>query len=294
MIREVVDTGRFILRHPLGSRQRLRSFVRWASWQARQRLRPGERVVKFVDASRLVVDRGMTGATGNIYVGLHEFEPMAFLLHLLQPGDLFVDVGANVGAYTVLASSVRGANSISCEPSPQALRHLRRNVSANEIGDLVECHEVAVGAASCRASFIADQDTTNRLLDEPYGGATIDVAVRRLDDILSGRSPTFVKIDVEGAEAAVLAGSSETFSAGGSLLAVLIEVNGLAVQPELGTTTEGWLLERGFVPHTYDPFYRTLTRGAVEAGNVLFVRDPARVRSRLAASRPFSVGGFTI
>jgi hypothetical protein len=47
---------------------------------------------------------GMTGATGNLYVGLHEFEEMAFLLHFLRPGDLFADVGANVGSYTILAA----------------------------------------------------------------------------------------------------------------------------------------------------------------------------------------------
>jgi hypothetical protein len=37
-------------------------------------------------------------ATGNLYVGLHEFEEMAFLLHFLRRGDLFADVGANVGS----------------------------------------------------------------------------------------------------------------------------------------------------------------------------------------------------
>ena len=57
----------------------------------------------------------MTGATGNIYAGLHEFVDMAFCLHLLRSGDLFVDVGANIGSYTVLASKVAGANSVTLE-----------------------------------------------------------------------------------------------------------------------------------------------------------------------------------
>lgn len=51
----------------------------------------------------------MTGATGNIYVGLHEFEDMAFLLHVLRRTDLFVDVGANIGSYTILAGGAAGA-----------------------------------------------------------------------------------------------------------------------------------------------------------------------------------------
>jgi hypothetical protein len=36
--------------------------------------------------------------TGNIYCGLHEFADMGFVLHFLRPGDLFVDVGANIAA----------------------------------------------------------------------------------------------------------------------------------------------------------------------------------------------------
>jgi hypothetical protein len=42
--------------------------------------------------------------SGNIYAGLHEFGDMAFVLHFLRAGDLFADVGANIGSYTVLAS----------------------------------------------------------------------------------------------------------------------------------------------------------------------------------------------
>ena len=64
----------------------------------------------------LIANAGMAGATGNIYVGLREFEDMAFLLHLLRPDDLFVDVGANIGSFTVLASGAVGARSLAIEP----------------------------------------------------------------------------------------------------------------------------------------------------------------------------------
>ena len=63
---------------------------------------------------------GMTGATGNVYCGLHEFEDMALVLHALRPRDLFVDVGANVGSYTVLGGQparVALASNPSLEPS---------------------------------------------------------------------------------------------------------------------------------------------------------------------------------
>ena len=52
-----------------------------------------------VEGTRLFARRGMTGATGNSSVGLHEFAELAFALHKLGCGDLLVDVGAKIGNY---------------------------------------------------------------------------------------------------------------------------------------------------------------------------------------------------
>ena len=103
---------------------------------------PGPVAVNFVNETKLLVAPGMTGATGNIYTGLHEFQDMAFALHVLRPNDLFVDIGANVGSYTVLAASV-GAKSISVEPIKIAFDHLMRNIHLNGISDRVDARNMA-------------------------------------------------------------------------------------------------------------------------------------------------------
>ena len=59
--------------------------------------------IPFTDRARLLVSRGMYGATQNVYCGLNDFEDMSFVLHYLRQDDIFLDVGANIGAYTVLA-----------------------------------------------------------------------------------------------------------------------------------------------------------------------------------------------
>jgi hypothetical protein len=86
--------------------------------------------MRFANDTRLLVCRGMVGATGNLYVGLQEFEEMAFMLHQLRPDDVFVDVGANVGAYTLLAGTA-GARCVAFEPVPATFRALRDNVRLN-------------------------------------------------------------------------------------------------------------------------------------------------------------------
>ncbi len=59
---------------------------RFAAWQIGARLVPGPVVCPFANGSWLLARPGMTGATGNVYVGLHEFADMAFVLHVLRGG----------------------------------------------------------------------------------------------------------------------------------------------------------------------------------------------------------------
>src|SRR5688572_299749 len=103
MIARLLLPLKFIWNHPLASRNKALAFWKFSAWQFRQLFMPGSVLVPFVEQSRLLVTKGMKGATGNIYNGLVEFEDMAFILHVLRPGDSFADVGANVGAYTILA-----------------------------------------------------------------------------------------------------------------------------------------------------------------------------------------------
>ena len=125
---------------------RAAALLRFATWQVKSRLWRGPHIVPFVDDARLAVTVGMTGATGNIYCGLHEFADMAFVLHALRPGDLFVDAYANAGTYTVLAAKCAGADVVAFEPSPVAFDVLKRNVELNDISGRAELHQCALGA----------------------------------------------------------------------------------------------------------------------------------------------------
>src|SRR5437868_4075814 len=113
----IINTLNFITRHPLNEQRKLKAIGRWLTWQVGSRLVPGPVAVNFVNDTMLLVSPGMTGATGNVYAGLHEFQDMAFVLHLLRQGDCFIDVGANIGSYTVLAGGGIGARCIAIEPN---------------------------------------------------------------------------------------------------------------------------------------------------------------------------------
>jgi FkbM family methyltransferase len=227
----------------------------------------------------------MTGATGNIYCGLHEFSDMAFLLHLLRPGDLFVDVGANIGSYTVLASAVCGSNSISFEPDPVTVLALQRNVAVNSIETLVTVRNAAVGEMKGIVHFTIGLDTTNHVAD-PRDERTREVPVECLDDVLAGREPTMIKLDVEGFEAMAFAGARETLR-NPSLLAIEAETCPEAVLSQLAAA--------GFRRCHYEPWGRTLSETPIgRHSNALFVRDWEACEQRLASAAKRMVVGHVL
>jgi len=273
MIKSFLRTWQFISHHPLASRKRSIAIAQWFKWQIGSRILKMPVIFPWIGELKLVAELGMTGATGNIYAGLHEFVDMAFCLHVLRSGDLFVDVGANIGSYTVLASKVIGANSLSLEPVPVTFERLIRNININEINNLVDSRRCAVGNANGTLKFSSDCDTTNQVVDENYVGVAIEVPVTSLDTMLENLKPTLIKIDVEGYEPQVIEGAIKTLMCD-SLLAILLET----VNPEI----ERALKNSGFNSASYDPFERNLLMSANNqlSSNYLWIKNSDLVIDR--------------
>ncbi len=275
----LLKTLKFIANHPLSAKQPISAYYRYGRWQIDSRLRK-EVEFSWIGGAKLIARHGMTGATGNIYCGLHEFADMAFLLHLMRPGDLFTDVGANIGSYTILASAVCEANTIAVEPDPETMRALERNIKANSIEKRVKAVQMALGAETGTARFTVGCDTVNRVVTNGTSN-TREVEMIRLDDLLAGADPIFIKLDVEGFEANVLAGARDTLR-NPYLLAIATESTDNGVV--------SYLEQAEFKQWSYDPFKRQLTpngdgQAAVKSANALFIRDAATCRKRTQARR---------
>jgi len=227
----------------------------------------------------------MTGATGNIYFGLWEFHDMGFVLHYLRPDELFVDVGANIGSYSILAAGVVGARALSFEPDPDTARHLRRNIEANRLDQRVSIHEIALADSEGELKLSVDRGPMNRVVSEPNRHSQT-VPASTLDHQLDGYQPTMLKLDVEGFEQEVILGGHETLSAP-TLRVVAVETNTSAVLTRL----EGY----GFEAVNYDPLSRTISQASSSAHhNHLFVRDPAAVQVRVKQANAVEVFGSLI
>mgnify|MGYP001220282825 CR=1 FL=1 len=161
---------------------------------------------------RLAIDVSRTPTHRLLYLEGERFIGERFLLsRLVPPGGAVVDVGANVGYYLLLIEKLAGPTGsvVAIEPSAENLPELKRNVAENGFCN-VELREVAVGAGAGTVGFRAG-------INGGIGDAAssvYQVPLLTLDEIIGARRVDFLKIDVEGYEGRVLAGSRELLRRG--------------------------------------------------------------------------------
>src|SRR5581483_216905 len=244
-----------IRHHPLTRNHQIAAFKRVAAWQIGTRLLPGPISVPYVNRSRLLISRGMTGATGCVYVGLHDFEQMSFLLHYLRPGDTFIDVGANVGSYTILASAAVGASTIAFEPVKSEYEALIANVALNNIEALVEIRKTAVGSYEGEVKFSRGGGPGSKIVADSCDG--IVAPITTLDTAINNNNIRLIKVDVEGHEYDVLKGAHRVLS-GAEPLVLIVEMIGLG-ELEQGIDDKmihSMIIDCGFRPCGYSAFDR--------------------------------------
>jgi len=295
-MRELMRIVKSIWSHPLNRAGRVNAVLRFFRWQAAARLMPWKIAFPFVDDTYLFARLRMHGATGNWYFGLHEYRDMAFVLHFLRPGDLFVDIGANVGSYSVLAGGAVGTDVLAIEPIPSTFEALLANVTLNGLSSRCRCVNVGLSDSVGVLQFTSDCGTVNHVVVDGYQGvASLSVNVEPLDDLIGNSPvPTLVKLDVEGFELSVIRGASATFSRK-DLMAVIMETNGSGSRYGVkDAAVFDAMASFGFFPCTYDPFTRRLNAGRSASGNTIFVRDVCLVEHRLKTSRMYKLVNGTI
>lgn len=164
-----------------------------------------------------------------INLGFNEPHNTKILTSITQPGDVFVDVGANIGYFSVLAAwrSYPGGSVWAFEPQPSMYRLLADNLALNGFGGMSHTHCVALSdrtstmqmrtfpgylaTSSMREmseAFIAFTEASTGRKSE-----TIEVSTLRLDDVMKDVPEIHVmKIDVEGHEPEVIRGAFEIIS----------------------------------------------------------------------------------
>ena len=171
----------------------------------------GARTVATRQGFRMHVDGNSQAGRVIFATGEYEPEVAAVVRGSLGPGDVFVDVGAHIGYFTLLGATRVGPSGtvLAFEASPRTSTELTTNVRLNGFRQ-VQVRSEALSDESGVATFFQGPAGNTGLgsLRAGGGGAPEVVPIVRLDDVLDpGRRVSLIKIDVEGAEHRVLRGA---------------------------------------------------------------------------------------
>jgi FkbM family methyltransferase len=203
--RQAFHVLRHIWRHPSNRGRRVRKILEAVVFQARGRLLRQPTLVHVGEHSRLWAHLHWTSASSVVYANPPDAGLLAWR-QALKPGDFFVDVGANVGLYTIWAIDC-GATVAAIEPDAAALRRLKENLTLN--GYQADILSLALADRRGTMKMTTDLGVANHLItDVMHEGVSVwTVPVSTLDEVIGDRVAHGVKIDVEGAELLVLQGA---------------------------------------------------------------------------------------
>ena len=140
---------------------------------------------------------------------------------LCKPGDTILDLGANIGWYSVLAAGIVGSAGrvLAFEPDEGNARLLEMNAAVSDPHGIIEIYRIAVGESEAEALFYKSETNLgdHRLFSDGSSRETCPVNVTTLDSFFSGEHlelPDIVKSDTQGSEAKIFKGAQELFSKG--------------------------------------------------------------------------------
>lgn len=155
-----------------------------------------------------IKDSGVNG----YWLGTYELVQQKLFIKAVKNGDVIYDIGANVGFYTLLASTLIGENGkvFAFEPLPKNIGYLKKHIKLNKCEN-VEIIEAAVSDKEGRVNFLENESGPAGKIGKEGSLKVISVI---LDNLLEEKKilpPNVIKIDIEGAELEALKGMKKIF-----------------------------------------------------------------------------------
>lgn len=242
---------------------------------------PNGQVIREVQGSPMILNLNDLGISSELYLtGVHEENSTNFIRSELKPGMTVVEIGANIGYYTLLESKIIGETGkiIAFEPNPDNFYGLKLNIMLNKLENRSELYPHAVGATSGTHKFyMADKGNLSSFVqrdDQLCDYTVIDVQTVALDDVLHEKFDYF-RMDVEGYEWAILDGMKRILSAPDAPYGMFIELHSDLLH-RFGQTAES--LVRSLEKYGYrvkKSYYRGHSSPSVDSTEA-FMQHPLR------------------
>lgn len=183
------------------------SIVRRALGALKENITTAHGHIMYLDPSDFAVSE-------EISTGGYEAGEVEIVRALVRASDTVLDVGANIGYFTILCSSIaKDGRVYSFEPSQQTFSFLKRNIESNHFAN-AQAHQIAIGDREGEAMLYINQFNKgdNRLYDS-FGATGVNVRIRTLDSVLPpGTRVDLIKMDIQGYETHALRGAQRVLS----------------------------------------------------------------------------------
>lgn len=203
-------TINYIWLHPNCKQQKLQSLLKFMGWQIYKRLTHRYIDIQLISDAKIRCYPDSYSAASVLYCGLYDYDEMNFLLRYLHTEDSFLDIGANIGVYTLLAASKIHAGSLhSFEVLPKNYARLQENLRLNQF-DQVKTYQIAVSEQPGTVALNLAEGDSMPFITHSETNSTITVPTDTLDNLLQNHSLTnltLAKMDIEGAELLALKGA---------------------------------------------------------------------------------------
>ena len=287
--RRIYSLLRLIKAHPLTKNEKLSALIRYFTFHLRYK--NGEEIAIPFSGGHLIISKG-EGSQAHFFTYLEDYEEMVFLLHFLRVNDQFIDVGANIGAYSILAASQIGCKTIAFEPSEKNYSILQANLHLNNLQEFIEIHNFALGEKN-ETKTIGTKGaltyiTNNQNLDLQK------IEIQRLDDF--AEYAQIIKIDVEGFEEFVLKGAERVLNHPDTH-AVILELAGYNRYNSSDAIIHKLMINNHFFPVQYFPEIREIKKlesFRIDQFNTIYIKNMKLVKERIIESPKYKIGSYWV
>lgn len=218
MIIDKLNSFFSILKHPMNKKHKLNAVGRIFWWKINQLFFHIPAIVTFDNQIKCICPPESACGSLVVYCCYYEYPEMIFLEKTLKPDSVFVDVGANIGIYTLIASSkIRKGRIYSFEPIPAVQNTLYQNIRINHLEDKVTVVNKVVSDKTGQERFVIHDISEYSHISSNQGSKSILIDSVKLDDFCKNQRIDhidIIKIDVEGAELKVLKGMENALKMG--------------------------------------------------------------------------------
>lgn len=205
-LRQLPRIVQLTIQHPANRHGQLAALARLLRYQVSAILKSNF-IVRFGERSIIQFQPG-TSLAKVAYMSPPDWREMMAWKRLLRPGDLFCDVGANRGLYTIWALDC-GARVIAIEPEARERRYLEENLQLNSYQARVIPFAIAERNGS--VAFVDGLGSKSHVQADGTE-STVDIPATTIDDVLAGRRCRGIKLDIEGAERLALEGATDSLA----------------------------------------------------------------------------------